>query len=181
MSRTIGFVARFLGAFAVLVVVAIPTRAPQRYGAALTGALGAASPAVSGWWIETRSGPVSPELWLRRGDEHLRLQLSPDKLALSLFPFLSLIVATPALGWRRVCFAAAIGSAALFLLDLLLLLLYPFLARPGMVADIAGTFLGLLVFVAAPAVLWFVLTFDRLAHVWRLADSPSDAPRPPQG
>jgi hypothetical protein len=70
---------------------------------------------------------------------------------------------------RRWLLAALIGIAGFFLLDLLVVLLYPLLVtRPNAVTDITGTFLGLLTFVGAPIILWFALTFERLRSVWRL-------------
>ncbi len=58
---------------------------------------------------------------------------------------------------------------ALFALDLVVLLLYPWLVgSPNAVTDITGTFLGLLTFVGAPVILWFMLTFRELGAVWRL-------------
>ncbi|MEO8605087.1 MAG: hypothetical protein ABI629_21145, partial [bacterium] len=64
---------------------------------------------------------------------------------------------------------AAIGVAALFALDLLVLLLYPWLVgNPNAVTDITGTFLGLLTFVGAPVILWFALTYRSMRDVWQL-------------
>ena len=63
----------------------------------------------------------------------------------------------------------AILLVVLFALDLMILLVYPFLVgSPNALTDIAGTFLGLLTFVGGPVILWFALTFRELRDVWRL-------------
>jgi len=90
-------------------------------------------------------------------------------MALSLLPLLALLGATPGLDARAIALRAALGIAGLFVLDLLVLLLYPWLVgNPNAVTDIVGTFLGLLTFVGAPVILWFVLTYRILREVWRL-------------
>ena len=110
------------------------------------------------------------EIWFRRGGEQpLRLQLSLDALALGLLPLLSLLAATPGLRPGRLATTAALGVAGLFALDLLVLLLYPWLVGGTTASEITGTFLGLLTFVGGPVILWFVLTFRELGAVWRLA------------
>ena len=87
-----------------------------------------------------------------------------------MLPLLSLLGATPGLGAGAIALRALAGIAGLFALDLLILLLYPFLVgSPNAFTDIIGTFLGLLTFVGGPVILWFVLTFKQLRPVWRLA------------
>jgi hypothetical protein len=162
------FVARFLAVFALLVVIGGAAGLTRGYAAVLRGAAVVTSPAVSNWWLEERPGPRGPEIWLRRGSQELRFGLSMEKLGLGLYPLLSLLLATPGLGWKRSAINLAIAVASLFGLDLVVVLAYPWLVVPGAVNDIAGTFLGLLTFVGAPVILWFALTFDRLRGVWRL-------------
>jgi hypothetical protein len=181
------FVGRFLAIFALLIVAGWATQAPSRYAAMLRTSVAAASPVLTGWWIETRDDGGRIETWFRRGgtggtdeaqrDHELKLLLSLDALALGLLPLLSLLGATPGLGWKRLVACAAIGVGALFALDALVLLLYPALVSGGALPDIAGTFLGILTFVGGPVILWFVLTFDRMRGVWRLPVAPS-ADRP---
>jgi hypothetical protein len=164
------FVGRFLALFALLATIGWWTSAPQRYATALGSAAAVASPVVNGWWLEARTSTQGQEqLWYRRGNEELRMLLSLPALALGLLPLLSLIGATPRLGWKRLTVAALAGSAGLFGLDLLILLVYPLLVNdPNAFTDIAGTFLGLLTFVGGPVILWFLLTYDRLKGVWKL-------------
>lgn len=169
MSRT-AFVARFLALFALLIVAGWLTAAPRGYAAALRFAAATVSPLVTGWNLEQRQPEADgrPQLWFRRGGEQLRLALGLEQLALGLLPLLALLGATPGLGARARLRAAVLGLAALFALDLLVVVLYPWLVRPGAVTDIAGTFLGLLTFVGGPVILWFALTFRQLRSVWRL-------------
>jgi hypothetical protein len=166
------FVVRFLVVFALLIVLGWLTDAPARYASALRVAASLTSPVVNGWSLEERerSAAGRQQIWFRRGSEQMRLQLSLDALALGLLPLLSLLGATPGLGAARLAAVAAIGVGGLFVLDLLVLLLYPYLVgSPNAFTDIAGTFLGLLTFVGGPVILWFVLTFAQLRTVWRLA------------
>lgn len=171
------FVARFLAIFAFLIAVGWTTGAPAGYARALQTAAAVTSPLVNGWSLEARA-PIATrqEIWFRRGNEQLRLGLGLDALALGLLPLLSLLAATPGLGVARLAARAALGIAGLFALDLLVLLLYPWLVgSPTALTDIIGTFLGLLTFVGGPVILWFVLTFRELAPVWRLDGGPPGA------
>jgi hypothetical protein len=171
MNRA-AFVLRFLALFAALVAAGGATGAARGYARLLEGAAALASPAATGWWLERRPGANDTRLWYRSGEHALPLQLSLEALALGLLPFLSLLGATPGLGLRRLLTGAALGFAGLFLLDLLVLVLYPLLvSRPNPFTDITGGFLGLLTFVGGPVILWFVLTYDRMRPVWRLGTS----------
>lgn len=163
------FVAVFLTAFAVLVATGGALGFPRGYALALRCAAGIAGPVVGGWWIEERPGPQGTEVWLRRSTHEVRFALSLDKFALGFYPLLSLLLATPGLSRRRLA-ARVVGTAtALFLLDLAVVLTYPWLVVPGALADIAGFFLGLLTFVGGPVILWFAATFGELQHVWKLS------------
>ncbi len=169
MSRP-AFVLRFLALFALLIVGGWLTAAPRGYAAALRLAAAGVSPLVTGWNLERRPPAADgrPQLWFRRGAEQLRLALGLEQLALGLLPLLALLGATPGLGAGAALRAATLGIAALFALDLLVVVLYPWLVRPGALTDITGTFLGLLTFVGGPVILWFALTFRHLRPVWRL-------------
>lgn len=171
MTSKLAFVARFLAVFAVLVVVGWLTNFPKGYAVALRSAATVTSPLANGWSLEQRPSTTGrQEIWFRRGNEQLRLGLGLEALALGLLPLLSLLGATPRLGVTRFLARAAVGVAALFALDLLILLLYPALVgSPNALTDIVGTFLGLLTFVGGPVILWFALTFRELRTVWRLS------------
>lgn len=171
MTSKLVFVARFLAVFALLIVLGWLTGAPTRYASALRIGASVTSPLANGWSLEERATAANgrQEIWFRRGTDEMRLQLSLDALALGLLPLLSLLGATPGLGIGRLAACAAAGVAALYLLNLLVLLLYPFLVgSPNAFTDIVGTFLGLLTFVGGPVILWFALTFRQLRTVWRL-------------
>jgi hypothetical protein len=166
-----GFVGRFLLLFALLAALGWLSGAPRAYASALRLAGSATSPLVNGWTLEDRStAPGEQEIFFRRGNDQLRLALGLGQLALGLLPLLALLGATPGLGARGLAIRAAIGAAALFALDLLVLLVYPWLVgNPNVFTDILGTFLGLLTFVGGPVILWFVLTYEQLRGVWRLS------------
>jgi hypothetical protein len=170
MTSKAAFVGRFLGVFALLIVGGWLSGAPGRYAGALRIAASFTSPLANGWSLEQRPSPVGrQEIWFRRGNEQLRLGLGLEALALGMLPLLSLLGATPGLGLGGFALRAAIGIAALFALDLVILLLYPFLVgSPNAFTDILGTFLGLLTFVGGPVILWFALTFRQLRGVWKL-------------
>jgi hypothetical protein len=165
-----GFVARFLLLFALLAALGWLSRAPHGYATLLRLAASATCPLINGWTLEDRSAVGGrQEIFFRQGNDELRLALGLDQLALGLLPLLALLGATPGLGPRRLATRAAIGVAALFALDLLIVLIYPWLVGdPNPVTDILGTFLGLLTFVGGPVILWFVLTYEQLRGVWRL-------------
>ena len=170
MTSKAVFVGRFLAVFALLIVLGWITAAPARYAAALQATASVIGPPLNGWYLEARgrSGGAQ-ELWFRRGTEEMRMQLGLEALALGMLPLLSLLGATPGLGLAGFAARAAIGIGGLFFLDLLILLLYPFLVgSPTAFTDIVGTFLGLLTFVGGPVILWFVLTFRQMRSIWRL-------------
>jgi hypothetical protein len=175
--RPAAFVGRFLLLFALLVALGWALAAPRGYAAALRGAATLTSPLVNGWSLERRDAPAGrQEIWFRRGNSELRLALGLEQLALGLLPLLALLGATPGLGSRRLATSAIAGVAALFALDLLVVLAYPWLVgSPNALTDIVGTFLGLLTFVGGPVILWFALTYQQLRGVWRLEPSPRDS------
>jgi hypothetical protein len=179
MSK-LAFVGRFLLVFAFLITVGWLTNAPSRYGRVLQNVASFAGPLTSGWWLEERTNRGAAQIWFRRGEQELRLLLSLEALSLGLLPLWSLLGATPGLGVRRVLLYTLIGSAGIFALDLLVLLLYPFLVlHPNAFTDVTGTFLGLLTFVGAPVIFWFALTFQRLRPVWGLGNREATGDREP--
>lgn len=174
-----GLIGRFLAAFALLIVLSGMLDMPRYYAAAMRSAAAVMSPLLTGWWLETRTNSASARVWLRRGNELMPLRISLEALAVAVIPFVSLTLATAQLGWRRRTSALLFGLTALFALHLLVIVLYPALVEPApapeLVRDkegalflIAGQFLGLIAFVAAPVILWFLLTFDHLRSRWRL-------------
>lgn len=176
MSK-LAFIGRFLLVFAFLITIGWLSKAPSRYADALQDAASFAGPLTSGWWLEERNDHGVKQVWYRRGEQELRLLLSPEALSLGLLPLLSLLGATPRLGTRRLLAGVVCGSAGIFILDLVVLLLYPYLVlQPNAFTDITGTFLGMLTFVGAPVIFWFVLTYDRLRQVWGLGTAVAGQP-----
>ncbi len=160
------FVGLFLFFFALLAVLSDLSGAPKGWGYVLRGAASFLQPVLTGWHMEVHP-ERQPTLWLVRGGQSLPFQFGLEKWALSLLPFLSLVIATPVLSLTRRASVAALGIGAMFVLDLIIILLYPTLVVRGAITDIVGTFLGLLTFVGAPVILWFALTFRELSSVWR--------------
>jgi hypothetical protein len=176
----LAFIGRFLLVFALLITVGWLTNAPSRYARSLQTVASFAGPVTSGWWLEERVNRGVTQIWFRQGEQELRLLLSLEALSLGLLPLLSLLGATPGLGVRRLFFCVLIGSVGVFALDLLVLLLYPFLVlHPNAFTDITGTFLGLLTFVGAPVILWFGLTFTQLRPVWGFGIGETSTQAPP--
>jgi hypothetical protein len=170
MTSRLIFVGRFLAIFALLAYAGYLTNAPQAYAAAVAAAATVTSPIANGWTFERRDESAGrQQLWFRRGNDQLRFGISLEALALGLLPLLALLGATPRLGPAQLAARTALGIAGLFLLDLLVVLIYPWLVgNPTAVTDIVGTFLGLLTFVGGPVILWFVLTYRELRTIWRL-------------
>jgi hypothetical protein len=164
------FVLRFLVLFGLLATLGFWLRVPQGYGEALRLAGSLTSPLVNGWTLERRPAADGlQQVWFRRANDQLRLAIGLEQMALSLLPLLALLGATPGLGAAALAARAGLGLAGLFLLDLLVVWLFPWLVgSPGPTTDILGTFLGLLTFVGGPVILWFALTYDRLRDVWQL-------------
>jgi hypothetical protein len=168
MKSKLAFIGKFLLIFAVLTFLGGSTETPKGYAAVLARTAAILSPVANGWSLESRRVGDQEKLWFRRGAEEMRLLLGLEHLALGLLPLLSLIGATPGMTWRQRLKAAALGILGLFSLDLLVLLLYPWLVRnPNPLTDIAGTFLGLLTFVGGPVILWFSLTYRQMRSVWK--------------
>lgn len=166
MSR-VRFVGVFLVAFALVVTVSATADVPRYYGLTLRAVASVLQPALTGWRFEDLPDK-QPALWLRRSDRRIPFYFSLEKWALGLYPLLSLIAATPRIGWRRRLLCGAGGIAGLLLLDLLVVLLYPFLLQEGALPQILGQFLGMVTFVGAPVILWFALTFREMRAVWRM-------------
>ena len=162
------FIVLFLAVFACLGIAGNAVGLPKLYGAAMEKAVTVVGPAVNGCRLERTGGKSGTGLRYRCGNRIIPMLLQFDRLGLSLYPLLSLLFATPGMGKKFYPKAVLLGTGAMFLLDAGVALAYPWLVRPGSVAEVTGTFLGLCVFVGAPAILWFILTFSRLRGVWRL-------------
>ena len=165
------FALTFLFAFAVLVVVWWRFDVATRYRGATLAVSQLISPVVNGWWLDyDQPGMVDPVVF-RKPDRQLPMLLQLPALSMGMMPFLSLVIATPGLGWRRLAATTAVGVLLFFAVHVLVVLTYPFIMdRPNFVKDTAGVFSGLVAFVVAPLGLWFVLTYPALRSVWQLGE-----------
>jgi len=163
------FALRFLLAFAVLVPLWWRLDIPARYRAATLATAQVVSPLVHGWWLDYDEPGMTDPVVFRRESVKLPMLLSVPLLSMSVMPFLSLIAATPGLGWRHSAIAALVGVATFFVLHVGIVVSYPaLLNNPSFVKDMLGIFSGLLAFVVGPLGLWFVLTYHALRDVWQL-------------
>jgi|MudIll2142460700_1097286.scaffolds.fasta_scaffold306127_2 hypothetical protein len=153
------FLAVFLVAFAIALVLWRVFDVTRWYTAGLLGVAGFLGPILHGWVLETTAGrPV----WLR-GEASVQAALQFDALAIGVVPLLALFVATPGLSLARRCWLMGAGTLVCFLVDAVIVALFPVLVfYTNPVTDVLGTFLGLLGFVGLPFIVWGVLTFRDL-------------------
>ena len=163
------FAGIFLLTFAVLLVLWWAGDVAQRYRAAALAVAQLVSPIVNGWWLDyDQPGMVDPVVF-RSGDRTLPMLLQLPSLSMALMPLLSLIVATPRLGWKRRVITVGLGAVLFFLIHVLIVLVYPMIMdRPNVLKDTLGVFSGLIAFVVGPLGLWFALTYSALRSVWNL-------------
>jgi hypothetical protein len=157
------FLATFLAIFAVLLVLWSKLDASRWYTAGLLGCAGIVGPTLHGWVLEANAdgGPV----WVH-GNNSVRAAIQFDALAVGIVPVLALLAATPALSLRRRSLLMCVGAALCFLVDSLIVALFPLLVfYKNPFTDVIGTFLGLIAFVGAPVIIWGVLTFRQLQEL----------------
>ncbi len=157
------FLATFLVLFAILLVLWSRFEASRWYTTALLGCAGIVGPTLHGWVLEANAdgGPV----WVH-GNNSVRAAIQFDALAVGIVPVLALLGATPGLGLRRRGLLMCVGSALCFLVDALIVALFPLLVfYKNPFTDVIGTFLGLIAFVGAPVIIWGTLTFRQLQEL----------------
>ena len=157
------FLATFLVIFAVLLVLWSKLDGSRWYTAALLACAGVVGPTLHGWVLEAHAdgGPV----WVH-GSSSVRAAIQFDALAVGIVPVLALLAATPALSLRRRSVLMCVGSALCFLVDALIVALFPLLVfYKNPFTDVIGTFLGLIAFVGAPVIIWGGLTFHQLQEL----------------
>jgi hypothetical protein len=163
------FAGVFLLAFAGLLVAWGVAGIGDIYRRVVLDIAAVASPALTGWWLELHPPPPQEFPFFEKQGQTVVLVLNPAILSLAQVPLFSLILATPGLAWRDAVVRCALGALAVFALHIAVVLVYPLLlADPNLFKDSAGVFLGLLSFVLAPQLLWFVLTYPELSALWRL-------------
>lgn len=154
------FLALFLLFFAILLGLWNVTPLSEWYTAALLEAARGIGPALHGWILEPASNGFPR--WVR-DEASVELKIQFDALAVGVVPLLALIGATPGLAPLRRLRVTAVAILLFFAIDVLIVVLFPLLVHYDNAAtDIGGTFLGMIGFVGAPVILWFVLTFPQI-------------------
>lgn len=173
------FALTFLTSFAVLLVVWWWLDVAALYRLAVLRAVQWISPVVNGWRLAIDQPNPLGDAVFRSGPRQLAMLLQLPALSMGLVPLLSLVVATPGLGAWSAALRAAAGAAFYYLLDVAVILAYPWIMdRPNVVKDTLGVFSGLLAFVVAPLGIWFVVTYSALRPLWHLTASRRDASQP---
>jgi len=174
------FAVTFLTSFALLLVVWWWLDVAPLYRLAVLRPVQLLSPLITGWRLEVdQPGPLGDAVF-RSGDRALAMLLQLPALSMGLVPLLSLVLATPGLGAKQATLRAAAGALLYYLLDVAVILAYPWIMdRPNVVKDTLGVFTGLLAFVVAPLGLWFIVTYSALRPLWRLTTTRRDSSAPP--
>jgi hypothetical protein len=163
------FALRFLLAFAVLIALWWRLDVPSHYRILSLTVVQVISPAINGWFVDFDQPGKIGSVFFRYENIQLPMLLNVQLLSMSLMPFLSLVAATPGLGWRRGPLLGALGVVLFFLVHQVIILSYPWIMdRPNFVKDTIGIFSGLVAFVVGPLGLWFVLTYSTLNSIWQL-------------
>jgi hypothetical protein len=163
------FAAKFLLSFAILMVLWARTDFGTHYRHAALVVVHFLSPFVNGWQLEYDQPGAVADIFFRSGNSELPMLLQLPALSMGLVPFVSLVVATPGQGLKRLALNVVLGSVLYFLVDAIVILAYPLImVHPNSVKDTLGVFTGLMAFVVAPLGLWFVLTYPALRSLWQL-------------
>jgi hypothetical protein len=163
------FAAKFLLSFAALLVVWWWLDFAEHYRKAILHTVRFLSPHINGWQLEFDTPGSVGDVVFRSGHQQLAMLLQLQALSMGIVPLLSLVFATPGLRASHAVLRGVIGAALYFLLDVLVILAYPWIMdRPDVVKDTMGVFTGLLAFVVAPLALWFAVTYSALRPLWQL-------------
>lgn len=163
------FAGIFLLTFAVLLVIWWAADMAHWYRTAGLATAQLLSPIVNGWWLDYDQPGMTDPVVFRSGDRRLPMLLQLPTLSMALVPLLSLIIATPHLGWKRCLVTAGLGAVLFFFIHVLIILVYPMIMdRPNAVKDTIGVFSGLVAFAVGPLGLWFALTYPALRKVWNI-------------
>ena len=163
------FALKFLATFTVIIPLWWAIDAGIHYRDALLTVAGWVSP-LTGWWLQFDATGV-PQF--RRDAVTLPFYLDLATIAMGLMPLLSLIVATPFQSARRIATCLPAAVALYFVVDLGVVLTYPFVMdHPNLLKDTLGVFSGLVAFVVAPLGVWFLLTYPALNTIWQLGGPP---------
>jgi len=158
--RKLRFFGVFLLSFAALLVLWKATDGSRWYTAAMLTCAGLIGPLLHGWVLDIPA--AGTPTWVY-GNTQVQASIQFDALAVGLVPLLALLAATPGLSLPRRGILMVAGSFLCFLVDTLIVALFPLLVfYKNPFTDIIGTFLGLVAFVGAPVIIWFALTFREL-------------------
>jgi hypothetical protein len=156
------FLVLFLALFAVLLAIWTASGIAAPYAHLVLVLASVVGPMLHGWVLELPAGGLQRPVWVH-GAERVELVIQLDAVAAGVVPLIALFLATPGLGWRRRLVLIAIGLVCYFLLQMIIVVLFPLLVfHKNAFTDIIGTFLGLLAFVGGPVIIWFGLTFRHL-------------------
>jgi hypothetical protein len=156
------FVGTFLLVFALLLFMWEATRSADWYTQGLLACAGVVGPAIHGWVLDTHRPGQSLPVWVR-GPNEVKASLQFDALSVGLVPLLALLAATPGLGIRRRAGLMLAGAAICFALHTSIVAMFPLLVfYKNAFTDVIGTFLGVVIFVGAPVMIWFTLAFREL-------------------
>jgi hypothetical protein len=156
------FLVSCLVLFGVLLLAWKLTHAGQWYTEGMLALASLIGPALHGWVLQPAVQGATAPVWVQ-GTHRVDLTIQFDALAVGLVPLLALIAATPGLGLRRRATLMLVGAALNFVVDAVILALFPLLVfYQNAFTDVVGTFLGLIAFVGAPVIIWFALTFREL-------------------
>jgi hypothetical protein len=159
------FLATFLVTFAVFLVVWSKLEASRWYTDAVLACAGVVGPTLHGWVLEQSAASGGSPIWVH-GNNQVRTAIQFDALAVGVVPVLALLAATPGLTLRRRGVLMLVGASLCFLVDVLIVALFPLLVfYKNPFTDIVGTFLGLIAFVGAPVIIWGALTFRELQRL----------------
>jgi len=152
----------FLIVFAVLLVVWRGSEAGRWYAQGMLACAGVVGPMIHGWVLEGALGSDRAPVWVH-GSDQVQASIQFDALSVGVVPVLALLAATPGLALRRRGVLMLTGGLLCFLIDTLIVALFPLLVfYKNAFTDVIGTFLGLIAFVGAPVIIWFALTFNEL-------------------
>lgn len=172
------FVGLFLLSFTALLVVWVVLEVATAYRWAVLYTVRFLSPLLTGWWFEPVPPPSHQFPVFTSSGETIELVINPALLSFAQIPLLSLILATPGLPRKEMVVRCFTGVLVFFGLHVGVVLLYPFLLeRPNLLKDSLGVFAGLLSFVLAPQLLWFVLTYRYLQPLWKLHEDAEERTR----
>lgn len=157
----IRFLALFFALFAGLLVLWMRLDIAAWYTRLLLAVGGTIGPAMHGWILEQTGARAA---WVH-GTARVDLSIQFDALAVGQVPLAALLGATPGFSLPQRVARLLVGFALCVAFHAFVVVLFPLLVyHKNPFTDVAGTLLGLIAFVGAPAILWFILAFDEIRN-----------------